>query len=288
MHVKADSRVCSQEISFTFLGCRIRVVAPDPSILALLAANFGSVAASIEDVPADLEYSVGAATPGTFSLVRDGLPPMCAANPGDLLYLLEKEITVELQKRRSDLFFLHSAAIELNGKAYLLAADAGAGKSTTTWALLHHDFRYLSDELSPIDLNSMQVFPYTHALCLKQRPPAEYPLPSDALDLGRTIHVPVSSMPSEAIAEPRPLGAVFLVQYRPDLSAPELRAINPAEASARLYLTALNALSHPQRGLDAVVGIAEHVPSFVVYTSALPKTCALIRSTAKQAILGHL
>ena len=194
------------------------------------------------------------------------------------MFLLEKDLTVELQKRRPDLYFLHSAALERKGKACLLAADSGSGKSTTTWGLLHHGFAYLSDELSPVDLDSMRVFPYPHALCLKQVPPPDYPLPAETIDLGRTLHVPVRSLPSETITEPLPLGAVFLVKYCPRLAAPELRAISAAEAGARLYLTALNALSHPNRGLDAAVGIAEHVPCFAIHSAALPATCALIRS----------
>jgi hypothetical protein len=54
--------------------------------------------------------------------------------------------------------------------------------------------------------------------------------------------------------------------------------MSPAEASARLYLTALNALSHPNRGLDAAIAIAEHVPCFAIDSADLPATCALIRS----------
>jgi hypothetical protein len=78
---------------------------------------------------------------------------------------------------------------------------------------------------------------------------------------------------------------VFLVKYRPDLSSPRLRAISAAEAGARLYLTALNALSHPNRGLDAVVAIAEHVPCFAIDSGDLPATCALIRSAMEQVII---
>ena len=48
----------------------------------------------------------------------------------------------------------------------------GAGKSTTAWGLLHHGFSYLSDELAPIDLETLEVLPYRHALCLKRRPPS--------------------------------------------------------------------------------------------------------------------
>ncbi len=224
----------------------------------------------------DLDYSVEFSDKSS-AIVRAGQPPLHWADPDELLFLLEKDLTVELQKRRPDLYFLHSAALEWNGKVCLLAAEAGSGKSTTTWALLHHGFRYLSDELSPVDVEAMRVFPYPHALCLKRRPP-DYPLPTDTIDLGRTLHVPFGSLPSETITEPLPLGAVFLVKYCPDLAAPELHAISGAEAGARLYLTALNALSHLNRGLDAAIRIAEQVPCFAVDSAALPATCALIRS----------
>jgi len=264
--------------SFSILGVRVRIASADPSIRALVHANFGRLVAAAEGIRVELEYSVGTLeTPGLYVLRRPGQPPLEGIPAGDLLFHLEKDVTVELQKRRPDLYFLHSAALEWNGKACLLAAEAGSGKSTTTWALLHHGFRYLSDELSPVAPDTLRVFPYPHALCLKQ-PPPDYPLPAETMDLGRTLHVPVRSLPSEVIKEPLPLGAVFLVKYRPDLDAPELRAIGSAEASARLYLTALNALSHPNRGLDAVVRIAEHVPCFAIHSADLPATCALIRS----------
>jgi hypothetical protein len=226
--------------------------------------------------PPDLDYSVESSDT-SWSINRAGQPPHHCVDSDELLFLLEKDLTVEVQKRRSDLYFLHSAALEWNGKVCLLAADSGGGKSTTTWALLHHGFRYLSDELSPIDLDTLHVFPYPHALCLK-RPPPDYPLPAETINLGRTLHVPVHLLPAEAINEPLPLGAVFLVEYRPDLSEPHLHPISAAEAGARLYLTALNALSHPHRGLDAAICIAERVPCFAIESAGLPATCALVRS----------
>jgi hypothetical protein len=275
----------ADSLSFLILGQRIQVDCPDIGVRQVVTANFQMMATARED-PADLHYRVdrGNVT-GSLSLIREGQAALDAADTCDFLYLLEKDITVELQKRRRDLFFLHSAAIDWQGRACLFAAEPGSGKSTTTWALLHHEFSYLSDELSPIDLSSMQVFPYPHALCLKQRPPQSYPLPSEAIELGRTIHVPAQSLPAAAISESRPLGAVFLVKYDPELDTPEVRRISPAEASARLYANTLNALAHRNRGLDAVVEIAEHVPCFVVSSAELQATARLIRSTVEQVIV---
>jgi hypothetical protein len=274
-----------QSLSFLILGQRVRVGCSDPELRGILTVNFGAMATPNDDVAPDLQYwIVRGDTSSTYSLVRDGRESCEDAEPADILFLLEKDITVEVQKRRSDLFFLHSAAIDWRGNACLLAAESGSGKSTTAWALLHHAFRYLSDELSPLDLDSMCVFPYPHALCLKQEPPPAYALPATAIHSGHRIHIPAEALPGAAVLEPLRLGAVFLLTHRPDRGTPELRAIGRAEASARLYVTALNALAHPSRGLDAVVRISERVPCFAVSSADLAATCALIGSTVEQVI----
>ena len=161
-------------LSLLVLGQRVQIDCVAPAVQALLTANFGAMAAADnEGEPPDLRYTVNC-TGAAFSIAREGQDPLTGVGLSDLLFLLEKDLTVELQMRRSDLLFLHSAAIEWGGKAYLFAAEAGSGKSTTTWALLHHGFGYLSDELSPIDLDSLAVLPYPHALCLKSH--RRYPM----------------------------------------------------------------------------------------------------------------
>ncbi len=275
-------------LSFLILGQRVRVDCADSALRELLAVNYGAMAAADENVAPDLHYRItgGVASP-SFSLQRLGEAALNGADPGDLLFLLEEDITIALQRKRADLFFLHSAALAWQGKVCLFAAESGGGKSTTTWGLLHHDFSYLSDELSPIDLESMRVLPYPRALCLKQNPPSAYGLPRNAVHLGSTIRIPVGALPHTEVFGPTPLAVVFLVTHRPDLSAPNVRAIGPAEASARLYVTALNALAHSNHGLDAVVRISEHVPCFALSSAGLSATCALIRLTVEQAVTGR-
>lgn len=261
----------------------MHVECSDPTLLAVLSANFGAMASAQTHSPPDLEYSISGG-PTAYSLDSGENRRLQAEGLGDLLYLLEGEVTVDLQKKRPDLFFLHSAALVRDGKAYLFTAESGGGKSTTTWGLLHHGFDYLSDELSPVDLRSMCVLPYPHALCLKRSPPSPYALPSEAIHLGRTIHIPPRVFPGVVLSEPIPLAAVFLLNYSPQLAQPNVGLIGPGEASAHLYVAALNALAHANKGLDAAVNIAEHVPTYAVNTADLQATCALIRSVVKKAV----
>jgi hypothetical protein len=274
----------AQSLLLVVLGKRIRIECRDPALQQLLTANFGMMAAPDDGGPADLHYRIERNDlSSAISLIAPIRRTLHAEEARDVLFLLDADITIALQRRRADLFFLHSAAIDSQGRACLLAAESGRGKSTTTWALLQHGFGYLSDELSPVDIDSLRVFPFPRALRLKRMPPASYPLPDEAIDLGQRFKIATPSMTSGIAQEPRPIGAVVLLEYRPDLPASTLRVLGAAEASARLYVTALNALAHPNRGLDAVVRIAENVRCYAVSSVDLPATCALIQEAAENA-----
>jgi hypothetical protein len=131
----------------------------------------------------------------------------------------------------------------------------------------------------------MLVWPYPHALCLKRRPPAPYALPADVMDLGRTLHVPTDRLPSPPpTGGPLPIGAIFFVKYQAELATPQLRRMAPSEAAARLYIVALNALAHPNRGLDVALRIGAHVPCYQVSTAGLAESCVAIRAAADEAI----
>ncbi len=248
-----------------------------------LVGNFGALGVPCHGHRADLDYRITGAG-SSFSVARGGHSPRRVSSPSDLLYLLEKSLTVELQKRRPDLFFLHAAALERQGKAYLLAAEAGGGKSTLAWGLLHHGFGYLSDELAPIDPETIQVHAYPHALCLKRPPPSPLPLPATAMHLGRTIHVPVPELPGPLAAGPCPVAAIFFLRYTPGRD-PALQPIKPAEAAARLYVSALNPLAHPERGLAPALRIARGARCYALVSGDLMQTCELIRSTVDAARL---
>ena len=270
----AESRHC-----FLILGQLVQIDCTNPIVRALLEANFGSMSTGSADGRPDLRYIVECAgSAQSFTIVREGQSTVTGEGLGDLLSLLEEDLVVALQRRLPNLLFLHSASVEWDGKAYLFAAESGSGKSTTTWGLLRHGFGYLSDELSPVELDSLAVLPYPHALCLKQPPPAPYPLPEHAIHLGRTIHIPAGTLAVASVSAPRKIGAVFLVRHDPGLHAPALRKLSLAEASARLYVTALNPLAHPNHGLDAVARIAEHAPCYSLESADLSSTCTLIRS----------
>jgi hypothetical protein len=259
------------------LGCHVKIVCEEEKTRSLLAANFSLTFETPQKI--DLDYIVGRGNETFPFFLRMGKsPPVAADDESEFLFLFEESLTLALQRLRSDLYFFHAAALEHGGKAYLLVAPSGSGKSTTTWALLHHGFSYLSDELGPVDLGTSEVHPYSHALCLKQEPPPDYPLPVGALRTTRTLHVPTNSLPGGVSAGSFPLAAIFFVQYNPKAFGPTVQPISKAEASTRLFANALNPLAHPGSGLDGSIKVATMSTCFKLTTADLPSSCQLVRT----------
>ncbi len=250
----------------------------DVRVHKLLLATYGRLAAP-PGGPLDISYSLGQASAGTgFFVERTGQERFVAQDVAEFLFLFEKDLTIELQRHRPDLFFIHAAAVEQDGKAVIIAAPSGTGKSTTTWGLLHEGFRYLSDELAPVDLERMAVSPYPHALCLKSEPPPPYNvLPAQALRTTETLHIPVEFLPAEAVMKPTPLAALFFLHRDASGNGCRIRHISTGEAAARLLANGLNPLAHRGDGLDAAIHIARQAHCYELHVSALTDVSSVVR-----------
>ncbi|MFC1773204.1 hypothetical protein ACFL3A_07610 [Pseudomonadota bacterium] len=269
-------------LQFRIFDQRIKVLCEDELFRSLLLANFAAFQET--EGSADMAYSVDRQPSGGFCIYR-GKETLAEEKSDEeiqynFVYLLEKLITIDLQTSRPDLYFVHSSALEHHGRAIMIAADSGTGKSTTTWALLQHGFNYLSDELAPIDPGNLDIHPYPHALCLKSTPPGPYPLPEDTVKTERTMHIPVNALLNSPIKDPKPLGAILFLRRDSERSAPTYAEVSPAEAGARLYANTLNALAHPGSGLDVAIKIAGAVPAFTLDAGELQATCELISKLA--------
>ncbi len=226
----------------------------------------------------DIEYELYIdETKRKFEIIRNNETTLQSSDLGLFVYQLEKDITIELQYLCSSLFFMHGAALEYNGEVLLLTGRSGAGKSTTTWGLLNNGFNYLSDELAPVNLESMHVAPYPHAVCLKKQPPL-YPLPDNILQTNRTMHVPTALLPADSHLESFPLTKVIIVEYSADNMKPVLTKLSQASACMNIYSNGLNQLAHENDGLTGASRIAESCECYSLAAAELDDTCKLISS----------
>src|ERR1044071_9118767 len=171
-------------LQLEILDCGVQIACIDEDARALLQNIYRSFKRSITQTR--INYHVTRGLAGSLFIARDGSCPEIARGPGDFICKFDKDLIIEAEKLRPDLYFVHAAVVAFRDRAIALVAPSGFGKSTTTWALLHHGFEYLSDEIAPIEPRTFRVLPFPRALCLKKTPPDGYPLPPGAIITGRT------------------------------------------------------------------------------------------------------
>ena len=100
-------------------------------------------------------------------LVADG-QTMFAPFPVDThLPLLEWGMNFLFAQRLGCYLLLHAGAVELDGRAVILPAMPGSGKSTLTAALAANGFRLLSDEFGVVRMGDGQLLPLLRPVALK-------------------------------------------------------------------------------------------------------------------------
>lgn len=263
------------ELQLAILDQRVALHTDDPEIAAVLRSVFGAFAT---DAGGRADLSVLAdRRSGSFRVRTHCGTDVDCESLSDLVHIVDKDLMVEVQRRRPDLLFVHAAVLRHGANAVVLAGDSGSGKSTIAWGLVRAGFGFLSDELAPIDPRTCTVEAYPRALGLKRVPPG-MELSDSALHLEHTVHVPVAELGTVPAPTRLPLSAIFFVQHDPAASAPRIAAVSAAESAARLYVLCLNALAHPSAGLDAVVSIAESVRGYELATAGIRETCTQLRS----------
>jgi hypothetical protein len=274
------------ESSFSLVVCDrlIEIRCSGPHARRLFKDGYGQMAVTLSAADPEMCYFIDhEAGSENFRIIRDGEPPLLAYDDSEFLFLFEKDMTIELQRKRADLYFLHAAVVERQGRTALISAPSGTGKSTLTLALLHGGFRYLSDELAPVEPETLRVHPYPHALCLKAEPPAPYRLPAGTLRTVRTLHVPADQLPAETVMTPQPLSAIFFIRRDNVPGGSGGRRLGGAEVAARLYTNTLNALAHPGEGLETAIRIAQRIPGYELDSSDLNAAVVVIREVLATA-----
>lgn len=97
----------------------------------------------------------------------DGIAPHEDMPPGQGLAVLEWGINLALAMRFHCFLMLHSAVLERNGRALLMPAMPGDGKTTLCAALMHRGWRLFSDEFGLVRPGGTELTPIPRPLPLK-------------------------------------------------------------------------------------------------------------------------
>lgn len=99
----------------------------------------------------------------------DGKPSFLPLPRHHALPMLEWGLNWCVASHAHQFLIMHAAVLERRGKALLLPAPPGSGKSTLTAALVHRGWRLLSDELALLDMRTGLVHGMARAVNLKNQ-----------------------------------------------------------------------------------------------------------------------
>jgi HprK-related kinase A len=196
-------------------------------------------------------------------LDQDGAEPFTPLPLAQAFPMMEWAMNWCVTSRVQSCLVIHAAVIEKNGRAAILPAPPGSGKSTLCAALIHRGWRLLSDELSLVRLESGEVMGLARPVSLKNAsievirawaPDAVLSPPVRDTVKGTVAHM---KAPGDSIARvgERALPAwIVFPRYAADAAA-ELAPIPKARAFLRVAENAFNYSTLGVAGFHAVAGL---------------------------------
>lgn len=150
---------------------------------------------------------------------------------------LEQSMTLFAVQRMTRLVAVHSAVFVHDGRAIIVAAESGGGKSTLTVAAAEAGVSVLTDEYALLD-------PATGLVSGWRRPVRI--LCDDGTADRRDVAVD---------SDPVPVGLVAFVSYRSDVE-PGWSELSPAEIAGELLGHTISARDRPHESFDAALAVA--------------------------------
>jgi hypothetical protein len=221
----------------------------------------------------------------------DGSPPFHPL-PGDQGFpILEWGLNWCVSQNCHQYLIFHAAVLERSGRALLLPAPPGSGKSTLCAGLLHRGWRLLSDELALIDPASGEVFPLPRPVSLKNASIEVIRRFAPGAVISPTVHDTLKGSvahvkpPRESVlraVEPATPRWVVMPRYQAG-SETRLERFSKGRAFMQLVDGSFNYHLHGAQGFELLARVIEACECYEFVYSDLEEATALFAGLAAQA-----
>ena len=187
--------------------------------------------------------------------------------PGDLIYHLTDRIVFHLADKAQGVHCLHAAAVAKGGRALVIPANSGAGKSTFTTWLCANGFDYLTDELILID-SERQLHGLARPIQIKPHgidAVQELIIDQEKVQPGKFANaLPVSCVGGKVSDELQHQLALFVFpQYKKGADY-SFAKLSSAEAGMRLMANHVNARNLEGHGFREMMDIIRNTPCYAL------------------------
>jgi hypothetical protein len=269
-------RLARGEFTLRLAPFTARIRSPLPAVVDAIARMYGEFPLVPADEFADFDVRVAPPAvlrrwirPQVFFYFDDR--PSFRPLPADQAYpMLEWGLNWCIAAHAHQFLIVHAAVIEKDGRAALLPAPPGSGKSTLCAGLVSRGWRLLSDELTLVDLVTGAIHGMARPINLKNAsievirgfwPDAEMTAPVHDTAKGTValVRPPVESVRRvDETARPR-----WIVFPRWVADAPaEFKPMSKARTCLTLAEQAFNYDIHGRRGFEAVADLVDRCDCF--------------------------
>ena len=207
----------------------------------------------------------------------DGEPAFSALPAEQGFHMVEWGLNWAVSTMAHPYLSYHAAALERDGRALVMPAPPGSGKSTLSAALAHRGWRLMSDEITLYDLDSRQVRGMGRPVNLKNvsidlirsfAPQAELtrPVPDTTKGTLALMKAPGDSV--VRVLEPALPAWIVVPRYTPGATP----ALSPLPRASMLLLLAEQAFNydiHGRQGFEATADLVESCECLEFTYSAL-------------------
>ncbi|GEM_PF-2625570 len=246
-----------------------------------------------DQVEREYTLSVGDRAAGTVTLGL-GEGHLLADQPlGTAVDLILWEVSQAGIDSASPCVALHAAAVSLHGRAVLLPAEPGSGKTTLAAALTMAGCDYLSDELAPIDPVSAEVVPFPRPLWMMRESIALFPGLAQALSeqpddpASPKRHIPPHDLRPAPFGGSCPVGLVVFPTYVAG-SPLLLWPLGRAQAVSRLIENSFNFLRLGGAGLGVLARMVAGASCYQMRSGDLPSAVTTLMALLQSGGFSQL
>lgn len=275
-----------------------RIQSRVPAVIEAVAIHYAEYAAENDDCFADFHVRVERPLgPRRWfrpqaRLLVDGHAPFTPLPLGHAYPMLEWGLNWCISAYCHQYLIFHAAVVERFGRALVLPAPPGSGKSTLCAGLVHRGWRLLSDELTLVDFATGDVVPLARPVSLKNRsidllrafaPTAVFSRPVHDTTKGTVAHMRAPSASVRRATEAaRPRWIVF-PRYAPG-SAAQLSPLSKARGFMEMVKSGVNYSVHGRAGFERLALAIESCDCHeFVYGGDLDEAIAVFDALAARA-----
>ena len=175
----------------------------------------------------------------------------------DLLQAVKYEVVMGLLLVHPELLWFHAGAVANETGAVVFAAPGGGGKSTLVTQLYQQGWRYLSDDVLPLELATGNIFPFPQTPRVRQN--TGELVPSDRLWEVPKFDVTLDL--NTICRSPLPIQAIVFPSFDRETQA-QISPCSPGTAALELLRNCINFTDHKQAAVQRVCELVKHLPAF--------------------------